>query len=159
MTIASTSPYVLDVICAKLISLECDTIPTLIACRHRRLIPQSDSDVNVSFCGADGLSVDACTIKDYKNIAVRQSMLFDSKGKWISVVLRRLLESRPTLKASDCVGCGKCRDICPAKAITIREKKAIIDRSKCIKCFCCQEFCPFGAMVVHRPFLAKILTK
>ena len=156
---ASTSPYVLDVVCAQLISLECNTIPTLIACEQRGLIPKDKADVPVCFCGVDDLTVDAFVVKDYHNIAVRQSMLFDSKGKWISSVLRRLLESRPTLKAKDCVGCGKCRDICPAKAITIRDRKAIIDRSLCIKCFCCQEFCPTGAMKVHRTLIAKMLVK
>lgn len=156
---ASASPYVLDVICAQLISLECNTIPTLIACEQRGLIPKDKADVPVCFCGADDLTVDAFVVKDYHNIAVRQSMLFDSKGKWISSVLRRLLESRPTLKAKDCVGCGKCRDICPAKAITILDRKAMIDRSLCIKCFCCQEFCPTGAMKVHRTLIAKMLVK
>lgn len=156
---ASTSPYVLDVICAQLISLECDTVPTLIACEQRGLIPKDKADVPVCFCGVDDLTVDAFVVKDYHNIAVRQSMLFDSNGKWISSVLRRLLESRPTLKAKYCVGCGKCRDICPAKAITIRDRKAIIDRSLCIKCFCCQEFCPTGAMKVHRTVIAKMLVK
>ena len=156
---ACVTPHVLDTVCAKLINLECDTVPTLIAARQRGLIPDDVESISICFCGDQGLTVDAYAVKDYENIAVRQSMLFDSKGKWISAVLRRLLESRPTLKSKDCVGCGKCRDICPAKAITIRDKKAIIDRSLCIKCFCCQEFCPTGAMKVHRTVIAKMLVK
>ena len=156
---ACVTPHVLDTVCARLISLECDTVPTLIAAQGRGLIPENADEVKVCFCGDEDLTVDKYAVKDYKNIAVRQSMLFDSHGKWISAVLRRLLESRPTLKAKDCVGCGKCRDICPAKAITIRDRKAIIDRSECIKCFCCQEFCPTGAMKVHRTLIAKMLVK
>jgi len=154
---ACTSPHVLDVVCAKLISLECDSVPTLLAARQRRLIPDSADGVGVCICGEG--SLDGYAVKDYKNIAVRHGMLFDSHGKWISSVLRRLLESRPVLQGKDCVGCGKCRDICPSKAITIRDKKAIIDRSLCIKCFCCQEFCPTGAMKVHRTLIAKMLVK
>lgn len=156
---ACLTPHVLDTVCARLISLECDTVPTLLAARQRGLIPEDTQDVKICFCGDNGLSVEKFAVEDYENIAVRHSMLFDSHGKWISTVLRRLLESRPTLKAKDCVGCGKCRDICPAKAITIRDKKAIIDRALCIKCFCCQEFCPTGAMKVHRTLIAKMLVK
>ncbi|MBO6061135.1 MAG: 4Fe-4S dicluster domain-containing protein, partial [Clostridia bacterium] len=62
-----------------------------------------------------------------------------------------------------CIGCGKCMRLCPAKAITMREKHGRktprIDRKKCIKCFCCQEFCPKAAMVVHRSAVVRILQK
>ena len=44
-------------------------------------------------------------------------------------------------------------------SIVMKDKKPVIDRKKCIRCFCCQEFCPKAAMVVHRPPLAKILSK
>ena len=60
------------------------------------------------------------------------------------------------MKKEECVGCGVCRDTCPAKAIAIRDGKAVIDRSACIRCFCCQEFCPRGAMKVHRTLLARL---
>ena len=55
-----------------------------------------------------------------------------------------------------CVGCGVCRDVCPAHAITIENGRAHIDRGRCIHCFCCQEFCPRGAMQVHRTVIARI---
>ena len=72
--------------------------------------------------------------------------------------LAMLLRSRPALKEG-CIGCGRCAQLCPAKAITIKNKKAKIDRRKCIRCFCCQEFCPTGAMVVQRSFAARLLEK
>ena len=57
------------------------------------------------------------------------------------------------------MGCGKCREICPAKAITLSRSKPVIDRSRCIRCFCCQEFCPKGAMEQHRPVIARLLSR
>ena len=63
------------------------------------------------------------------------------------------------LRAKDCVGCKKCANICPAKAITMKRGKPRIDRKACIHCFCCQEFCPKGAMRVGRSAFAKLLER
>ena len=51
------------------------------------------------------------------------------------------------------------REVCPAKAITMRRGKPVVDRRACIRCFCCQEFCPKGAMKVKRPPLARMLER
>ena len=58
-----------------------------------------------------------------------------------------------------CIGCGKCANVCPAKAIKMKNKLPKIDRSACIHCFCCQEFCPKGAMKVRRTFIARLLNR
>ena len=151
--LASPSPHKLDLVCAKIIGLDPDTIPTLGAARERGLIPNSVDELNVLG------DVDALVIPDYNNVAVRHSLLFDNKSKLFGKVAKTVLEAKPTVKAKECKGCEKCKQICPAQAITMKNGKPVIDRKKCIKCFCCQEFCPFAAMVVHRPVLAKILTR
>lgn len=150
--LASPSPHKLDLVCAKIIGLDPDTIPTLGAARERGLIPNSVDELNVLG------DVDALVISDYNNVAVRHSLLFDNKSKLFGKVARSVLEAKPTVKAKECKGCEKCKQICPAQAITMKNGKPVIDRKKCIKCFCCQEFCPFGAMKVHRSLIAKILT-
>ena len=151
--LASTSPHKLDLAASKLIGLSTDEIPTLGAARERGLIPDSVDDLNI--CG----DIDSMVINDYKNIAVKSSLLFDSKSKLFGKVAKRVLEAKPNVVKKECKGCKKCKEICPAQAITMVDGKPVIDRKKCIKCFCCQEFCPFGAMKVHRTLLAKILTK
>ena len=67
--------------------------------------------------------------------------------------------SRPVVDRRACVGCEKCKNLCPAKAITMRNRRPVIDRARCIRCFCCQEFCPKGAMRVKRPSVARILNR
>jgi uncharacterized protein (DUF362 family)/Pyruvate/2-oxoacid:ferredoxin oxidoreductase delta subunit len=150
--LASKCPHKLDLVCAKIIGLDPDTIPTLGAARERELIPCSVDDLCVFG------DVDALVIPDYNNVAVRHSLLFDNKSKLFGRIARSALEAKPTVKGNECKSCEKCKQICPAQAITMKNGKPVIDRKKCIKCFCCQEFCPFGAMKVHRSLIAKILT-
>ena len=158
LLLASTSPHTVDAVCCQLIGLTEDAVPTLLAARERGLLPD---EVNLLTVGtAEGkTTVGDYTIKDFEHVAVRHGHLFASRGKLVSKTLEALLTSRPQLKASECVGCAKCESICPAKAITMENKKAVIDRDKCIRCFCCQEFCPTGAMKVHRTWIARMLVK
>ena len=158
LLLASVSPHTVDALCCQLIGLAEDAVPTLSAARERGLLPDA---VNLLIVGAaDGQdTAEAFAIKDFEHVAVRHGHLFASRGKLVSRALGTLLTSRPKLKASECVGCAKCANICPARAITMENKKAVIDRDKCIRCFCCQEFCPTGAMKVHRTWIARMLVK
>lgn len=151
--LASRSPHKLDMVCAKVIGLTEDSIPTLGAARERGLIPESIDMLKVQG------DIDSLIITDFNHVAVRNSLLFDSKSKLFGKIARKCLEAKPKVKTKECKGCKKCKEICPAGAIVMQDGKPVIDRKKCIKCFCCQEFCPFGAMKVKRPLPARILNK
>jgi ferredoxin len=56
----------------------------------------------------------------------------------------------PHIDGTKCIGCGKCAESCPPKAILIEDGHANILRKKCISCLCCQEMCPVGAVTVTR---------
>ena len=153
--LASASPHTADVICARLIGLSEDAVPTLQAARERGLLPDAVTLIStVPDKGAEDFAV-----SDFEHVAVRRGHLFTSKGRLVSKVLEKLLDSRPKLRESECVGCAKCANICPAGAIVMENKKAVIHRDKCIRCFCCQEFCPTGAMKVKRTLIARILVR
>ncbi len=154
--LAAASPHALDLVAAGLIGLSPDRIPTLTAAIRRGLVPADASALKVFGDPA------AFAVPDYRLILSDNSFLFHSRAKTpmarlTSSLLKPLLQSRPTVR-SGCVGCGRCAEVCPAKAIVIRNKKAVIDRSACIRCFCCQEFCPAGAMRVHRTLISRLVT-
>ena len=156
--LASESPHKMDLVCAKIIGLNKENVPTLEAAFERGLIPATAEELNVWG------DIESLVIKDYKNIPAHTSVEFkkDSTkffGKMAGLITSSALRSIPALKSKECVGCGVCRDICPAKAIKIEKGKAVIDRKLCIRCFCCQEFCPKGAMKVKRTLIARILNK
>jgi len=106
-------------------------------------------------------SISEFILDDFEHVVERRSLQFAGDGskpmkRFFSKIVGRVLRTRPYLKKDMCVGCGICRDICPAKAIVIKNKKAKIDRKACIRCFCCQEFCPKSAMKVQRTAIARL---
>jgi len=49
-----------------------------------------------------------------------------------------------------CTGCALCVKVCPFSAITIVDKKAVIDLAKCTLCGACVDACKFGAIEIKR---------
>lgn len=154
--LACRSPYPLDLVCAALIGLKREDVPTLQASFERGRIPATVDEVPVcgdwkSFC-----------VADYVKISNPNSLLFCGHsgpfGRLRGRVLQKLLDSYPDVQPDECVGCGECARICPAKAIRM-DKLPVIDRKTCIHCFCCQEFCPKGAMKVNRTAIARLLNR
>lgn len=68
------------------------------------------------------------------------------------------LVSRPCQDKSLCIGCGRCVDICAAKALELSQDRTLkFDYKKCIRCFCCQEVCPRNAIKFRKGLLQKLL--
>jgi len=45
-----------------------------------------------------------------------------------------------------CVGCTLCIDVCPVGALSMKDKKAVIDYDKCNLCGACVDVCKFNAI-------------
>ncbi len=156
--LASHSPHNLDMIAAKMIGFDPFEIPTLDAAHRRGIVPDTVDEVPLFG------ELDRLLVPDFKRVVERRSLGFwdssESKVKKLfGKVAAKILKTRPVLKKRMCVGCGICKNICPAKAIVIKDGKAVIDKGACIRCFCCQEFCPKSAMKVGRSFIASIFIK
>lgn len=156
--LAAKDPYKLDLAAARLIGLTKENVPTLLASRELSLIPETAEELSVNLPLADFI------VPDFKNIP-NLGDLWEQDGSaalwgvFSSRVIKQLMGSRPLLSPALCVGCEECRKVCPADAITMVKHKPRIDRKKCIRCFCCQEFCPKGALQVHRPPVARLLSR
>jgi uncharacterized Fe-S center protein len=55
----------------------------------------------------------------------------------------------PRIEASLCTGCGRCLEICPAAAICLENKQAVLDGQSCIGCAQCITLCPVGAIKIN----------
>jgi len=53
------------------------------------------------------------------------------------------------LNEDRCIGCGRCREVCPHNVFSIgNDKAAIRDRDACIECGGCSMNCPVNAISV-----------
>ena len=157
--LAGENPHKLDLLCARLTGMDPDTVPTLRAAMDRGLCPRTVEELELQGPWQDFVA------KDFQIITERIGLQFQSvmgggrRGALFSSFLNRTIAARPGVEKEACVGCRKCEQVCPAKAITMKNKKPVIRRKLCIRCFCCQEFCPKGAMRVKRPPLARLLER
>jgi len=153
--LASRNPHNLDLLAAEILGFAREELPILDAAYKRGMTPAATEELTVYGSVAEN------RVEDFERVVERRSLAFSGDGKnpvkrLFSRFAGAILKTRPVLKKNLCVGCGICRDICPAKAIVIKNKKAVINRKGCIRCFCCQEFCPKSAMKVHRTFIASL---
>ncbi len=167
--LASKKPYALDMLCADIVNMGINDCQTLKAAYERGLGPQKVSEVTV----VGDTTADLLRVSDFKRATSHQSITFegdDFLNTLKSVAIKAVFKTKPILNKFECIGCKKCFETCPAKAITMVKPTGnkgstgaqlipSIDRSKCIKCFCCQEFCPKGAMKVYENPLAKLVHK
>jgi len=156
--IASKNGHLLDAVAAGLIGLKREDVPTLRAAASRGLLPDDLSALSVY---GDPKQF---TVPDFKTVPAQSSVFFHVlgeglPGKIVDFFASRIITPFPKLEPSSCIGCGKCAQTCPAKAITMKNGKPQINLRTCIHCFCCQEFCPKGAMKVGRTRIMKLIGK
>ena len=149
--LAADTPFNADLVCAHLIGMEAADAPTVAESISRGLCPADWHDLAISG------DPDEFALPDFKRLPVGGKIDFRTKIPIVSAFMRRGFGTGPKVDKAKCVGCGKCAEVCPAKAAHVVNGKAQIDAKKCIRCFCCQEFCPKGAVSVHRPLLARLL--
>ena len=156
--IASKNGHALDMVAAKMIGLGPKEVPTLNTAVSRNLVPGNVDEINVIG------ELSKYIIPDYKTVPSQSNVFFmvlgdGIPGKIADFVAGRIITPFPKLDPDMCIGCGKCKSVCPAKAITMKDNKPHINRKVCIHCFCCQEFCPKGAMRVGRHLILRMLGK
>lgn len=77
--------------------------------------------------------------------------------------VRSMLVPSPKIIKKKCTRCGRCIEMCPVNPKAVnwhkgsRKQPPRYNYDECIRCFCCQEMCPSKAIVVHHPFLRKLL--
>lgn len=143
--LTSMNPFALDAVAAQILGLGED-VAMLREARRRGLVPEGkpavEGDNPPTFC-------------DWAAP--------DSHMKSVLTNLPAFLRPRPVIRASVCIGCGKCAESCPAHTITLERvkkgasrRRAHIHRKACLRCFCCQEMCPVKAIDTHKSLIIRL---
>ena len=147
LLLGSTNPLALDIVASKIIGYHPLELETNIEGLRRKKWLSSVEQIVVH-----GVTIEEQIRTDYK-LTRRSSM-----GKMsLGIVLRfipffRKRERRPFFLTGRCIGCQKCVEICPVRAISAlpnNPKEIRLNVKKCIHCFCCHEVCPQNAIEVR----------
>lgn len=100
------------------------------------------------------LNPEEISISDFRRVPVKKRSLFSALIlPYFSKRAERIMTRRrraPVFDSTKCRLCLKCVQICPAKALSVKEKKIVISDERCIRCYCCHEMCPFDAIIVEK---------
>ncbi|WP_410506365.1 4Fe-4S binding protein [Haloimpatiens sp. FM7315] len=92
--------------------------------------------------------------KDQKKVAKFVARLLPEYSKNTDVVQNG---NNIEIHYDECIGCGKCKTICPMKVFDIKNKKPIvINENDCIHCSLCKEQCPSQAIVIQHSWKEAI---
>ena len=74
-------------------------------------------------------------------------------------VLPDRFAGRPVWDKALCIGCGKCVENCPVKAVVKNDGKVTVDTGKCIFCRDCEEKCSSGALKFSKEYRLGSMTR
>lgn len=153
--LASADPFALDVAALSLIGLDPKRVSTVIAAKERGL-PAEAGDIRLA-----GEPLGNLAVKDFSVPRTGDISWFRGRmPRFVDDYLTGLLRPKPVFANDVCIGCGDCFRHCPPRAITMQNRRPVVDLKSCIRCFCCQELCPHRAVEIRRPWLAqKLLEK
>ncbi len=152
--LAGDNPYYVDLAISHMMGFEPYNLPIMKAAIDRNLAP-----ANLPHGTVTG---DMALFRPIENWVMPKSYQIDFSDKvprpirWATPTVEKWLAPKPKIKKAACIGCGKCRDICPQQVITIENRKASINIKNCIRCFCCHEMCPVKAIDVKRSIFFNI---
>ncbi|WP_409968546.1 DUF362 domain-containing protein [Bengtsoniella intestinalis] len=154
---ASEDMVNLDLAIAHMMGLAPMRVPYLQAAYQRGL---GDSAIDLSTVVGDlPVMVDWQLPRSYQGNSESCMDFADHIPKVFTPLIRKIesaIAPQPLVIPSLCIGCGKCKEICPQDTISIVKGKANVHHKQCIRCFCCHEVCPVKAIDIKSFSLFKL---
>lgn len=154
--LSSLNPFNLDTACSALIGLD-GQVGIIEYGKAHSFCVKSPSELNMIGEKITDHAVTNIKLPDTKSLIILKKLPTMFGG-----LANKLLEPRPVINKSKCIGCGECKRSCPASTIVMKQKNngkkvAHIESKACIKCFCCQELCPIRAVKIKKNPVFRIL--
>lgn len=151
LILVGDNPYELDLVACKITGIE--NSPTNTNAQKRNLLSGNLDDIDFYGESLDDIQVEPFKLPGSTHV----NFVEDRIPSFVVDFLLNRVRPYPKVLKSKCIGCGVCVRDCPAKVITIVDKKAVIDTDNCIRCFCCHELCPEKAMGIKRHPLHRLI--
>ncbi len=151
LLLVGESPYEVDLVACHITGIE--NAPTNFHAQKRNLLTESIDNIALFGIPLEDLIVKPFTLPASTHV----NFVEDRIPTFVVDFLLDKIRPYPKVILNKCIGCGICAANCPAKVITILDKKAQIDTSLCIRCFCCHELCPEKAMGIKRHLLHSLI--
>ena len=143
--LASADPVALDVACCRIARIDAQAVPVLVAARGRGLWTGRARDVETLGAPLSELEVSDFQLPGKLARAVGVSPI-SAVEALVRPVIRSAFSPHPRPTRARCTKCGACEQACPAKAIHMDGRAAVVDDKLCIRCYCCHEMCPNAAI-------------
>lgn len=149
LLLGGENPYAIDLFVCHLFSMSVARVPYLAAAVRRGLCAEA-VDLAQVVC-ADTLKQPLANWQlPHGSGAVGFEQKLPAWLRPLAMKMQAAAAPHPVIRASACIGCGKCAEICPGHTIVVERQKARIVPQHCIRCFCCHEMCPVKAIRVKR---------
>jgi len=148
--IAGANAAAVDAVACAVIGCDPRRVPPL-----RAAVRRGHWDGTMETIEVKGARVEDVAVVDFR-LPVTAGRNFFGRYPWLRPFVRRNLSPRPVPRREACTGCGTCVEHCPAGAITIRDKKAVVEERACLRCYCCHELCPSAAVALSFSPLGRL---
>lgn len=151
---ASADPWALDAAVMDVLGLERESLYTLAAAAESGI----DEWRHLTIAGPDPLSLKPARWEFPKmHVLHMHGSFIQTRLPRVVKFLRKRISPTPVPNAS-CIACGYCVEICPAKAMRLKNGRVTINENECIRCYCCHELCQYDGMGMRSGgLLAKLL--
>jgi len=93
---------------------------------------------------------ESCTGCSLCELICALSHFKENHPKKSAIHIERKFPSPGSFEIRVCNQCGRCKEVCPAEAISEKDGVYAIDPLKCNFCQLCIDECPYGALYQHR---------
>jgi uncharacterized protein (DUF362 family)/NAD-dependent dihydropyrimidine dehydrogenase PreA subunit len=152
VVLAGVDPVALDVAALELVGEPPDSVPTIERAILRGWTTGSTSDLNLL-----GDDLDELRVEGFR-VPAGGARSMERVPAFLRSLGTRNMVANPVVNEL-CIGCGLCIDSCPAQTIVEVEGRARIELGDCIRCYCCHEICPERAIDLRQPALARLMSR